>query len=74
MFFACLDVCQREYIYRDEKVVKFRGLEKNLKQHHLCRAHGILSSGLLLIYHALCLWITPNVNYSINNVNCSLQM
>ena len=41
------------YIYRYAGRYKFRGLEKMCKQHHLCCTHGILSSGLLLIYHSV---------------------
>jgi len=41
----------KDNIYRYAGRYKFRGLEKMCKQHHLCRTHGILSSGLLLIYN-----------------------
>ena len=41
----------KDNIYIDMQAGIFRGLEKMCKQHNLCRTHGILSSGLLLIYH-----------------------
>ena len=44
------------YIYRYAGRYKFWGLKKKCDQHHLCRTHSILFSGLLLIYHFVYAW------------------